>query len=84
MHWPRWIKFRKSSLSVRPQHSCLTHRNLRTRTSVFALVQQKNLRGKTPYKSWLISTLDNILYFKGTIFSGVYKTSLHFAKTGWR
>jgi hypothetical protein len=47
---------------------------------VFALVQQKNLCGKTPDKNWLISTLDNILYFKGTIFSGVYKTSFHFAK----
>jgi hypothetical protein len=31
-------------------------------------------------KNWLISTLDKVVYFEGTIFSAVYKASLHFNK----
>jgi hypothetical protein len=29
---------------------------------------------------WLISSLDKLIYFKGTIFAGVYKTSLRLRK----
>jgi hypothetical protein len=32
-------------------------------------------------KNWLISTLDKVIYFKGTIFQrSTYKASLHFTK----
>jgi hypothetical protein len=31
-------------------------------------------------KNGLISTLDKVIYFKGTIFQRVFKTSLHFTK----
>jgi hypothetical protein len=33
-------------------------------------------------KNWLISTLYKAIYFRGTIFSAVYKTALHFIKQG--
>jgi hypothetical protein len=42
---------------------------------MLAQVQQVFFGGRTPYKNWLISTLDKVIYFKGTIFQpSTYKT----------
>jgi hypothetical protein len=57
------------------------HRNLSTRTSMFALVQQTFLAKKDLVKSLLISTLHrqgNLLHWN--IFTGLYKTSLYNTK----
>jgi hypothetical protein len=45
-----------------------THRNLRTRTSLLAQVLQIFLGKEHLVKNELISTLDKVVYFKGTIF----------------
>jgi hypothetical protein len=58
------------------------HRNLSTRTRMFALVLQIFLGKEHLEKNWLISTLDKAIEYKGTIFQGAYKTSLHFTKKG--
>jgi hypothetical protein len=55
------------------------HRNLSTRTSKFAPVQQTFWAKETLVKSLLISTLDKVIYYIGTIF---LQSSLH--KIGWR
>jgi hypothetical protein len=55
------------------------HRNLCTRTSMFALVLQKFGGKDHLVKNQLISALDKVIYFKGTFFQGfTYKTSIHF------
>jgi hypothetical protein len=54
------------------------HINLSTRTSMFALVQQTFL-AKNLVKRLLISTLDKVIYYKGTFFR---KSFQH--KIGWR
>jgi hypothetical protein len=46
---------------------------------MFALVMEM-FGGKNTLKNWLIYTLDKVIYCKGTILSGVYKTYLHFTK----
>jgi hypothetical protein len=43
----------------------VAHRNLRSRATMFALVQQTFL-AKKPCKNLLISTLDKVIYYKGT------------------
>jgi hypothetical protein len=58
------------------------HRNLCTRTSMFELLLQTFWAKKNLVKSLLISTLDKVIYYKGNIFTGLNKTSLH--KIGWR
>jgi hypothetical protein len=62
----------------------LNHRNLRSRTSMLAWDLQIFFGKEHLVKNWLISTLDKVIYFKGTIFqSGLQKlSSLH--KIGWR
>jgi hypothetical protein len=50
--------------------ACVTHRNLRTGTRVFALVLQIFLGKKHLVKICVISTLDGVIYFKETIFQG--------------
>jgi hypothetical protein len=52
------------------------------RTNMLAQVLQIFLGKEHLVKNWLISTLDKVIYFKGTIFRAVYKTSLHFTKLG--
>jgi hypothetical protein len=47
---------------------CLTHRNLRSRTSILAQVLEIFLGKEHLAKNRLISTLDKVIYFKGTIF----------------
>jgi hypothetical protein len=49
---------------------------------VLAQVLKIFFRKEHLVKNWLISTLDKVINFKGTIFSGVYKTSLYFTKWG--
>jgi hypothetical protein len=44
------------------------HRNLRSRTSILAQVLQIFFGKEHLEKNWLISTLDKVVYFKGTIF----------------
>jgi hypothetical protein len=56
----------------------LPHRNLRTRTSMLALVLQIFLGKEHLVKNQLISTLAKVL--QRNKFSGVYKTSLQFTK----
>jgi hypothetical protein len=54
------------------------HRNLRTRTSMLAQVLQIFLGKEHLLKNRLISTPDKVIYFKGTIFSGLQNlSSLH-------
>jgi hypothetical protein len=43
---------------------------------MFALVQQTFLAKETRVKSLLISTLDKVTYYKGTLFKKLNKTSL--------
>jgi hypothetical protein len=50
---------------------CSAHRNLRTRTSIFALAKQF-FGGK----NWLISTLAKIIYFKEPFFRGLHTKPL--------
>jgi hypothetical protein len=45
-----------------------SHRNLRFRTSMLAKVLQIFWGKEHLVKSWLISTLDKVIYCKGTIF----------------
>jgi hypothetical protein len=47
---------------------CLDHRNLRSRTSMLAQALQIFWGKDYLVKNRLISTLDNVIYFKGTIF----------------
>jgi hypothetical protein len=58
------------------------HRNLSTRTSMFALVQQTFL-AKNLEKNLLISTLDMVIYLIGTFFQGSKNLPLQY-KIGWR
>jgi hypothetical protein len=60
----------------------LKHRNLSTRTSMFALVQQ-TFFGKNLVKSMMISTLDKVIYYKGTFYRAQWNLSLQY-KIGWR
>jgi hypothetical protein len=53
--------------------TCINHRNLSTRASMFALVQQTFLAKKNLVKSLLISTLDKVIYYKGTFLQGSTK-----------
>jgi hypothetical protein len=50
---------------------------------MFALVQQTFLAEKTLVKSLLISTLDKVIYNKGTFYSTLQNLSLQH-KVGWR
>jgi hypothetical protein len=59
-----------------------THRNLITRTSLFALVLQSNFWEKHLVKNWMISPKTRKLTSKEHIFSGVYKNSLPYTKQG--
>jgi hypothetical protein len=45
---------------------------------MLALVEQIFFGENQILKNWLISTLDKVIYFKGAVFLGVYKTSPHF------
>jgi hypothetical protein len=67
------------------KHAC--HRNLTSRTSMLAQVLQI-FRGKEHLlKNWLISTLDKVIYFKGTIFQRSTKpllTSQNRVEISWK
>jgi hypothetical protein len=63
------------------------HRNLSTRTSKFALVQQTFLAKKILVKSLLISTLDKAIFYKGTFLQGSTKplfTTQNRFETSWK
>jgi hypothetical protein len=63
------------------------HRNLSTRTSKFAPVQQTFWAKETLVKSLLISTLDKVIYYIGTIFLQSTKplfTSQNRVETSWK
>jgi hypothetical protein len=63
------------------------HRNLRTRTSMFAQVLQIYFGKELLAKNQLISTLDKVIYFKGTIFQGCTKplfTSQNRVEISWK
>jgi hypothetical protein len=47
---------------------CSHHRNIRSRTSMLAQVLHIFLGKEHLVKNWLISTLDKVIYFKGTFF----------------
>jgi hypothetical protein len=64
------INFKKKDIlfRIRPIFIGIDHINLRSRTSMLAQVFHKFLGKEHPVKNWLISTLDKVIYFKGTIF----------------
>jgi hypothetical protein len=78
--------------SVRPSillniSECSPHRNLSTRTSKFVPVQQTFSAKKILVKSLLISTLDKVIYYDGTIFLQSTKplfTSQNRVETSWK
>jgi hypothetical protein len=66
---------------------CKVHRNLSTRTSKFVPVQQTFRAKKNLVKSLLFSTLDNVIYYNGTIFLQSTKplfTSQNRVETSWK
>jgi hypothetical protein len=68
-------------VTVPPETNEINHRNLSTRMSVFALVQQTFLAKKTVVKCLLISTLAKVIYYK--VYGTQQNPSLQH-KMGWR
>jgi hypothetical protein len=70
MHTPILLTFvtGRNTMMIKIKKACGEHRNLRSRTSMLVQVLQIFLGKEHLIKNQLISTLDKVIYFKGTIF----------------
>jgi hypothetical protein len=86
MFWASGTMFESRLKRLRTVSQWWTHRNLGTRASKFALVQQTFWAKKKLAKSLLISTLDKVIYYIGKFLQGSTKplfTTQKRLETSW-